>query len=659
MLRQLFSTALFLGIASISFSQNDQLLFSVGEGKNKSEVTLSEFKYSYEKYIGNKADYSEKSLKEYLDLYVNFKLRVLKAKDMGLAENEALKKELDGYRKQLSSSYLSEKEVVEKLVKEAYERNKKDIHVSHILFPASETADEQAHANALRQATNLKKELTTANFAAKAKEFSGDPSAATNGGDVGWFPAMQLPYELESAAHNSKEGEITGPVKTHLGYHLVWNMGSRPAYGQVQAAHILLRTSQDDEAASKKAATDIQDIYKQLQAGVPFDTLVLRHSQDNGSKAKAGVLGWFGINRYSHEFEEAAFGIKKDGEYTAPVQTAAGWHIIKRIKAVKNPTYDEAKADLTNKVKKDARFNIAQKAMVERIKKEAGFSVNPQAKSVIMDSLNNEFTTYTWKVPALTEEINNREILTVGTQKVTVKEFMQFASRNASDRIGKQPKGPMPANSVAFEAVMDKLVKETAMKYEEGMLEKKYPDFKNLMREYEEGMLRFEATKKEIWDKASADDKGMQAFYMKNPSKYKWPNRANIVTYNLHTSDLKLANAIAKFASKKGTDATVAKYDTEDNHVHVNKSVVEKDKNPALKTLKWKAGSYTKPIVANGETSFTVIESLIPSTTKTLQEARGYVVADYQDYLEQEWLKTLRSEYKVVVNDAVLQSLKK
>lgn len=633
-------------------AQTDATLFTVGND----EVKVSEFKYIYEKNNGSKADYSSKSLNEYLNLYENFKLKVKKAKELGLNTDEKLKTELDGYRKQLSASYLTDREIVEKLVKEAYQRSKKDVHISHILFSVKAGADAATDKTALDQANALKGQLTAANFGEMAKQKSNDPSAAKNSGDVGFFTVFQLPYALETAIYNAKDGEILGPIRTSFGYHLVLVHGSRAARGQVQAAHILLRTKAGDDAKNKAAAATIQTVYKELQGGSAWNDLVTKYSEDNGTKSKEGVIGWFGINKYDAAFENAAFGLLRDGDYTQPFESSAGWHIVKRTKRLENPTYEESKTELSAKVKKDERFGQVQTALVERIKKDNNFKIYEDGRSAFLKTLTGDFMTYKWKKGTDYENLN---MFSVGDRMVSLKEFAEFAERNPVQRTQTPPGAVSPLDPIA--AALDRSINEMttkiAMEYEEKSLDAKYPDYRALMREYEEGILLFEATKKLVWDKASSDEDGLKAFYDKNTNKYKWPERYKITTYTIKSTDEKVIAGIRKAAKKKNGTTVGKLFNEKEAVVAFEEGTFEKTKNPALAKLKGKKGEMSEAVSKDGTTTFIKVEAIVPSGSKTLAEARGYVVADYQDFLEKEWVKELRTAYPVKLNDATFNAL--
>lgn len=645
----IFAAAALLGtIPSTAQAQDDPILFKV----NDKPVHVSEFKYIYNKTNGEKADYSEKSLKEYLDLYVNFKLQVAEGVAIGLNDKPEVKREQDQYKSQLASTYLTDREITEKLVQEAYERSKEDRKVSQIFIAADQNATEEVKREAFGRATKIKNELTADNFSSLAKQYSDDQYSKNNGGLLGYFTALQLPYELETAVYNTAKGGISDVIASQYGFHILRVDDVRPAYGNVKAAHILIRTKKDPA----RAKVLIDSLYEVLKGGGKFEELASQFSQDNATKNKGGQLGWVGINKYSQKFEDAIFGLEADGNFSKPIETESGWHIIKRHQAIKNPKYQDVKAEITNKIKKLPRFDIIQDALVADIKKEGSYQENAANKKLLLDSLNaaNTFLSYKWQAPQQAD-FNSKVLFTIGNMNATVGEFMAIAQRAQGERFNEQPR----TIEAAVERIMKKLATQKCFAYEETQLEKKYPEFKSLMREYEEGILLFEVKKQLVWDKASSDEEGLKAFYESHKDSYKWKKRANVTFYTLRTDDAKLVKQIQGKAKSKSAEAVKAMYNKEREVVQTTSGIYESGKNQELDQLKWKAGSTSKGYAKDGSSYFIKIEEIIEPSIKTLEEARGYVVADYQDNLEKELIKKLKEKFKVEINDAVLKSISK
>jgi len=641
-----------IGVTLSAIAQNDDpILFTVEDHP----VHLSEFNYIYSKTNGTNADFSEKSLQEYLDLYVKFKLKVKKARDMQLDTIKSLQTELEGYRRQLANSYLVDKNVTERLVEEAYERSQKDVSISHIMVTLKPNDSPADTLKAYKSIMHIKSLLDKGQkFEELAKQYSTDQYSKDNGGKLGYVTAL-LPngyYGLENAAYTTQKGQVSNPVRTVAGYHLVYVNDIRDARGEIEAAHILIRNNPKAENdLAKKALAD--SLYTMLNAGAKFEDLAQQFSGDKASAAKGGYIGFFGINKYQNSFEDAVFALTKDGEYTRPVKTAVGWHIIKRI-SKENADPEKTKRRLRPRVKKDSRYQLAQDAMIQQIKKEGNFQENVKNKDAFFNSLDSTFLTHQWKA----DKGRSETLFTIGKDtKVSVRNFAAYCQRQARNRVRRGANStPKEIANQLYKTYLD----DQCIKYEESQLEAKYPEFKALMREYEEGILLFEATKLTVWDKASQDTIGLQKFHADNRAKYKWGERAQTTIYTVRAEAKDQMKDIRKMVKKNSAEAVLAKFNTEkDKFIATQEKVIEKGKDELLAKVSWKEGAMSDPVAnpKNNSMKFAKIEKILPPAEKSLQEARGYIIADYQDHLEKAWLKDLKSSYKVDINQKVFKSL--
>lgn len=654
------SITLFAGIllgAGVAFSQNDDpVLFTV----QNTPVHVSEFRYIYSKTNQDKADFSQASLEEYLNLYINFKLKVQKARDLQLDTIPDTKSELEGYRRQLANSYLVDKEVTEKLVQETYQHLTQDVDISYILVnldraaPAADTA--AAYGRAMRLLDLLRAGTP---FDRLAADSSDDRSARDNQGRLGYVTAM-FPdgfYEMEKAVYNAKPGSIVGPVRSPSGYNLIQVHSFRPARGEVEVGHILARKGEAPEKAAA-AKMKIDSAYAALQAGMSWEEACKQFSEDGGTAAKSGYIGFFGINRYQKNFEDAAFGLKNDGDYSEPVETAVGWHIIRRVSRRPISSFDDMKRPLAERVKRDSRNEIAKQAMIGRIKKEAGFQENTQLlNNWIATQEDTVFHTFRWKPnPDAPQDV----LLRFGSGKTyTLADFEQYCSRAGRER--------MRGKGFPVEETANNLYKawseDCAMQYEETQLEKKYPEFRSLMREYEEGIMLFEAAKRLVWDRANTDSTGLEAYYNTTlKGKYKWDERARVGFYTVKSDNPKVWKKVYDMAAKKSAAEVLKKFNKKADNAVVAflEKTYEKGKNKELENL-WRNGAMSEPKTDAGTktTSFLKVQEMMPPGPKELNEARGYAVADYQDYLEKRWVEDLRKEYKVTLNQPVFDALVK
>lgn len=645
--------ALVLAVSVTLFGQKDPVLFSV----NGLPVHQSEFQYIYEKTNGDQADYSRASLDEYLDLYLKFKLKVARAREMQLDTVPELRRELNGYRRQLADSYLLDKEVTDRLAQELFDRQKQDVDISHVLVTLPQNATPADTLAAFKTAMTARQRLQAKeDFATVAKELSQDKSVARNGGHIGYvtapFPAGY--YPLETAAYSQRVGSFSMPIRTAAGYHVLTVHDRRPARGQVEIAHLLVRAEGDAAAAEKR----IREYYDIIQSGNgTFEEVTKRYSQDKKTAPRNGYLGVFGINRYETAFEDAAFALANDGDISEPVKTSAGWHLLKRVSKKDPQDFRAARGTLVNQIKKDPRYELARRALIDRIKTDAGFVETTKTLDNFADTVSQNFMTFKWKPGELA---NSSEVLFgIGDTKVTLAQFMDYLERSSRKRIriGKRT----PAKE-AVRTLYAEFVDEQVMAYEERQLEKQYPEFKALMREYEEGILLFEATKLLVWDKASQDTTGLKEFFATTDKQYNWEERAEVTEYTVNKDAAEQLSAVRTYAQNHTPQEVVQRFNNDSVRVvSYMRKTYERGTNEAIDQLTWKAGTVGNNGQAprNGGFTFAKIERILPAGPKSLDDARGYVIADYQDYLEREWVESLRQKYDVEVNEKVLKNMSK
>jgi len=629
----------------LTAQSDDRTLFTVAG----QPVPASEFSYIYSKNNRDDADFSASSLREYLDLYTKFKLKVREAYAMRLDTITSLKTELDGYRKQLAESYLTDKEITDRLVKEAYDREQKDIHVAHLMVKAGAIGTNDTLAAYTKIQAAYKRLQAGEPWEAVVKSVSEDPGSKDIGGDIGFITAI-LPsgfYSFETAAYSTLPGTYSAPFRSNIGYHIVKVLGDRPARGEMEVSHILLRVKADgSDDASVKARID--DLYKSITGGGKFEEVARKSSEDKQTADRGGFIGTMTINQFEAPFEEAAYALKADGDISAPVKTKLGWHIIRRVRLRPMLTFDAAKKKIETQISKDERISDARKMMVSRIKKEAGFSINQSVYNEFVDQVGPDLQTYRWQVPKL----ESATILTMGKDAYSNMDFGNYIRNNARTRMS-LPKGT--ENKDIVDKVFEDFVNEKALYYEEKNLVNKYPEFKSLMREYEEGILLFEATKINVWDKASKDSVGLNAFHQAHKMNYMWDERLEITTASLDSAHMSQLPTIKKWAAKKPMSVVAEKAAKKGIPLQVTNRIYQKEEK-LPDGITWTQG--LKVDLPEGK-GFMSVEKLIPPTPKTLDESRGYVIADYQDQLEKEWVESLQKKYPVVVNEEVLMSLVK
>jgi peptidyl-prolyl cis-trans isomerase SurA len=649
-----FAILLSFGICSYVSTDNRTLFTAGGE-----PVTVSEFEYVYNKNnINNQADYSEKSLRDYLTLYENFRLKVKEAEAMHLDTISSLKNELEGYRKQLAKSYLSDREITDKLINQAYERSKTEINASHILIKCDENANPADTLAAYKKIMALKKRIEKGeSFEKLAKEYSDDQSAKTNGGNIGWFSVFGTIYPFENLAYSLKKGEVGGPVRTVFGYHLVKVNDIRPARGQIHVAHLLIRFPDKATDAQKDYVhKKIDSVYALITSGkITFDEAVKTYSDDKSSRVKNGELPWFGTGtslRMIPEFEDAAFALKKDGDISKPIMTQFGWHIIKRLEKKEPESFNDAKADIKKRVEKDSRSEVAKEVLINRIKKEHAFAQFPDVKRDFTAHIDSSILRGRWKADSTL--LRSKKVLFILAGKnYTVGEFAEYMEKMAKPRSDK-------SKDALINEYYDGFVNAKCLDYEESQLENTKPEFKSLMKEYKDGILLFELMDRMVWTKAVKDTVGLEEFRKKNEKKYMWGVRADVAIFNCNNQDI--ANEAYKMAKAKNTgDEIKDKLNVagSNGHVSVIEGKYEKGQYDVVDKIDWKPGLSPIKKLNDSSYQFVLVKKIVGPEPKTLKEAKGFVVSDYQEYLEKTWIDQLRAKYPIKVNESVFRSLVK
>lgn len=511
---------------------------------NGTTVPAGEFLYVYGKnnFAGDTA-FSENDVKEYLELYINFKLKVKEAEEKGIHETEAFKEELEGYRKQLAKPYLTESGVTEELVKEAYERLKTEINAAHILLTVPANATPEDTLRIFNEIVNIRERAFNGeDFSSLAKEFSDDPSAKTNGGDLGYFTALQMVYPFEEAAYQTEEASISEPVKTRFGYHIIKVKDKRPSQGKVKVSHIMVRATQGISPEDSIAArNEIFEIYNQLQQGADWFEMASQYSDGISTKASGGELPWFGTGNMIPEFEAAAFSLEEKGDISEPVKTAYGWHIIKLDDQQGLEPFEELEPTLEMKVSKDSRAELNKVALIQRLKKENNFV---EFKDVIEKAIENVDSTLllgNWSYSSESQLLSEK-VFTINEKAFYVKDLYDFISERQSqqENINKE----QYVNLLYEDFVNEKLVA-----YEEAHLEEKYPEYKMLLKEYRDGILLFELMDNKVWSKAVEDTVGLKNFYEENKEDYMWEERVEAVI--LSTASEEIMDSVRYYADQE------------------------------------------------------------------------------------------------------------
>jgi peptidyl-prolyl cis-trans isomerase SurA len=637
-----------LGLGGVLFAQgkNDQTILTIS-GEN---IPRSEFERVFRKNNNKDTTFDQKAVNDYLQLYINYKLKVREALELGMDTVKAFTDELGGYRKQLAQPYLVDKEVSENLMKEAYEHLKTDVRASHILVKCEPNALPKDTIEAYNKAVKLRTEVNKgADFATVAKRSSDDPSAKDNGGDLGYFTALQMVYPFESAAYQLKKGEMSMPVRTRFGYHIIKLTDSRTAQGEVKVEHIMVKAPAGaKEEDSLKAVQKINELYEKLKNGDKFEDLARQYSDDQSSAKNGGVLPMFGTGRMVPEFERAAFELKNPGDYSKPVKTSYGWHIIKLVEKKPLANYSDVQTELKQKVQKDSRSELSRTSMITRIKSKYNFQEYPKAKEEFIATVDSTLSQGKYTVENA-KGLNNTMFI-LGNKQFTQQDFAKFVADHQTRR-----ENTMIPAQIANNLYND-WINESSISYEETKLDSLYPDFRNLMQEYRDGILLFELTDKKVWSKAVKDTAGLKEFYEKNKNNYMWPDRVEAVIFT--SANAEIAKEVHKQMKKiEDVDTLMARINkTSQLNLQVKSGKFAKGENEAIDKITWKPGM-SPDMTINNQVVFVNVKKVIPASPKTLDEAKGLITADYQNQLEKEWIASLRQKYPVQVHEEVVNSI--
>jgi len=646
----------FVTFTSFGQSKKDKVLFTI-DGE---PTYVSEFSRVYKKNLDIIDKKDQKEIEEYFDLFLEYKLKLKEARTLKLNEKDSYKKELAGYRKQLSRNYLTDNQATDKLTKEAYDRLQKEVKASHILIKVSLDAAPQDTLVAYEKIMKLRKSiLDGADFGEMAMKNSDDPSAKgnknnpANKGNLGYFSAFRMVYPFESAAFNTKVGEISMPIRTQFGYHIIKTEDIRDNVGEVTVAHILLLDVKEGEN-KEDPAQKIKDIYSQIEAGGDFGKLAKRFSEDRSSGVNNGKLPKFGRGRLrSKVFEEVAFSLKEPNEISKPFKSEFGWHIVQLVSKHAMRSYEQEKGNLERKIKNDKRANVINSSILKKIKNTYTIKEGKDARKDFYELADETFFSNNWKKPTDTEFLN-KTLFQVKDTRVTYNEFATYLLKTRARTMIKNLEAKGFINRYYTEFMNGRL-----MTFYESDLENINEEFAAIYGEYRDGLLLFDLMETEIWEKAKTDTLGLEKFFNAEKENYKWKKRVEGVIASCTKEEA--AKKVQQLLKEGKSLDEIKQAINQDSKVDVifSPGVYEEGHRNLPKDFKLEKG--VSKIFNDGNTDFTIIKAneIMPVSYKELSEIKGKVISDYQVHLEKEWIKTLKNNYKVKINKRTYRRLEK
>lgn len=610
-------------------ADRSETLFTV----NNRPVSTEEFIYLYKKNHQHKpGEFTKEKIEEYLNLFVNYKLKVEEALSRGMDTTAKFKKEYQTYRDELLKPYMPDSKVIDSLVLLTYERLKQEVNASHILVRLDAGASPEDTLAAFKRITALRNRAVSGqDFGELAASNSEEPGAGEAKGSLGFFTAMQMVFPFEQAAYLTPVGEISQPVRTQFGYHIVKVHDKQPARGEVEVSHIMIRTQEGID--DRKARDRIFDVFDQLQKGVSWEELCKQYSEDPASRESGGKLRPFGVGAMASvpQFQNVAFSLKNKGDISDPVQTQFGWHIIRLESKIPLPSFEELKPSLTQRVSRDERVNISKAALRKRMRREFNYVENTEAKAR-MFAIADAIATGDSEVVT---PLENDVLFTMQNKPYRVGDLLRFMADH-----------PEKTNGISPDNFLSQLFSQYVDRVQINLLEDKVkensPDYKWLLKEYYEGILLFEIMENEVWNKAMEDTAGQRKFFDAHSGKYTAGER---MAGNIYSSSVRSNVEELKHMLEDGGDG-VKKFLTT-NRIRQDSGAFEKKDRSIFSRVNWSPGLHLAE--SNGLVYLIATERILPPGPQTFDEARASVISDYQTFLEDSWITELKRKFAVRV----------
>ena len=610
-------------------------------------VYVSEFMNVYNKNLDLVQDESQKDVDAYLELFTNYKLKLKEAKTLGLDKKPSYNRELLTYRKQLAKNFMTDNTVTEALVEEAYHRISNDVKAQHILVLLSEDAAAADTLAAFNKITKLRETTLIEGFGnVMTQKADGKTIIAEQ---LGWFNGFKMVYAFENAAFNTAVGETSQPFRTRFGYHIVNVQDKRESRGERTVAHIMV-VDKEDDATAENPETRIQDIYKKINQGEDFEALAKQFSDDKSSASKGGVMPPFSGGQLSAaKFEDVAFSLEDVGAVSKPFKTQYGWHIVKLYNKKPVADFKDIKTELVQKVQRDERSKRIDDALYSKLKKMYNLNNEEPNLDYFVSVLKADYYKRKWKLPSNFEA--DKILFTIGETNYTYKDFGNYlvkTQRNLRDSV--------PFNHIVSEKYTE-FFNKSLVEYHEAHLEEVNSEFANVINEYRDGLLLFDLMENTIWNASKTDSLDIQEFYNSNKKEYILPERIDAVVAS--STKQKTLKKVSKLLEENMSLDRIKNLVNSNDSVEVifTSGIMDAEHQVLPKGFKFKKG-ISKIFKHHDAFEVVQVKDILPETEKTLEEAKGAVISDYQNEKEAKWVKSLADKYKVVVNKDILKKVK-
>lgn len=613
------------------------------------EIFSDEFLYSLSKnrQFQEKEDkISPQEFEENLELFINYKLKVEEAKNLGLDTLEEFRREFEVFKEDLIQPFLIKNSLQQGELMKAFNRMKEVVKASHILLQFPNNAGREDTIAVFRMAQKLKAEAEGgADFNELALEYSDDPSAKDNKGSLGYFTALQMVHQFEDAAYALGVGEISDPILTNFGYHILKVEDRKPNPGEIKVSHILVRTLSGDPVSEERALRKIGEIYSELQKSESVWEEVCRlYSEDLGSKNSGGSLPWISLGTVIPEFERVAFALNEEGEISTPVKTPYGFHIIRLEETRPIPSYEEMEPVIKSRILRDSRSGLIQSQVTAIQKSRYSFVENETLMNEVQAIINQQ-SENSIKETIERKNLQDSVLFSIENNQKTIGEYLKFLEEEKGNvRIGSR-------NSLS--SSLDSFIESSLNRAEERDLMANNQEYRLLLQEYRDGILLFSLMNEKVWQKALLDSIGQIKFYEENKENYQWKERVKTLIVIMGKEES--SSSVRRFLSDKKYRSDLS--DRLENTFLLNnplaftmeEGLFEREKHPILSKID--PNKESQEIKWEGKTTFIILGEKIPSEIKKFSETRGKVIQDYQQYLERELIATLKNNYIIRINE--------
>ena len=629
-----------LSFLNAQISESDVLLTISEE-----PILASEFIRVYNKNLNLVQDDSQKEVESYLKLFINYKLKLAEATSLGYDKDPEYVKELRSYKNQLTQNYLTDKNVTDELVLEAYDRTLNEVKAQHVLVRIEEFETDTLQAYSAIQA--FQERLKNDDFESLKKEIHDGKSIFVE--DLGFFTAFKMAYKFESVAFNTKVGEVSKPFRTKFGYHVVKVLEKRKSKGQVIVAHVMIANTQKDTTLVAKDR--IQELHRLLLQGEDFGNIAKQFSDDKSSSMRSGELKPFKSGQINSTlFENTAFSLKEKEDISEPIQTQFGWHILKLIDKQAVKEFNSLKLDLESQVRKDSRSQLVKSKMLAKLLSQYQLTgLNPNL-ALLKSNIVYDKSNKTWK---LSDQIkDSKSFLVIRKTSYSFGDFINFLNKNY------KLINPNWATEFAVNKQYKFFLEQSVFRYKKDNLENENQDFANILNEYREGLLLFELMQDKIWEGAKKDTIGLNAFYNENKDNYLWPER--VIGSVARSSNAKNIKKVRKlWASGKSNQSIDELLNKIQQNVIFSTGEFELGLSPLPESFTPRVKSQLSKIIKENNSFYIVnVKEFMPQSQKSLEDSRGQLISDYQTKLETQWILELKSKFNVKVNEDVFQKVK-